>query len=115
MSNTHHAKFENYHIIFLGVISDYTSVAFNLSSSLYTPKGKAQTLVKANRKACFLYPTVKSPNALLSFPNVSVQPSLILLGLVQINFLYEVRLDLIYFEILNALKQKILFCIDQKF
>ena len=34
MSNTHHAKFENYHIIFLGVISDYTSVAFNLSSSL---------------------------------------------------------------------------------
>ena len=35
MSNTHHAKFENYHIIFLGVISDYTSVAFNLSSSLH--------------------------------------------------------------------------------
>ena len=40
MSITHHAKFENYHIIFLGVISDYTSVAFNLSSSLVYFIGK---------------------------------------------------------------------------
>ena len=43
MSNIHHAKFENHHIIFQGVISDYTSVAFILSSSLDDMKEKIQT------------------------------------------------------------------------